>query len=408
MNNYQYLIIGGGIAGVTAAETIRRHNHDATIGIIADEPYPLYSRVLLPSYLKRKIPRQKVFLRTMDDFTAQQIELRTQETVVSIDIKRKDVTLAQGASLGYNKLLIASGGHATPWGNPEDQGFIYRLHTLDDADRLFHAFATITSPLIIGSSFISLEFLEIFLANGIMPKLLSRDPFFFGSMLEESGAELLRENFERHGIVTRFNDQVARLTLQQGGFSILAKSGMAYTCDALGVGVGLTRNVNFLKESGITIGKQGVSANEFLETSSEGVFAAGDVAEYYNPLTQSHRVVGNWTSAFLQGTAAGMNMLGQREPFRAIPAYSITNLGFQITALGDCSAEEAIARIDQHRKQYERLFLRQGMLIGAVMINKFTDKAHITRLIETQTPLAPYQERLADMAFDIHEIPVLG
>src|SRR3989344_836979 len=145
MDSYQYLIIGGGIAGVTAAETIREQHPDATIGIVTHEPYPLYSRVRLPMYLKRKIPREKLFLRTIDDFIESRIELRLQETVTAVDEKRREITLSRfagsggarhnGVTLGYQKLLIASGGRARPWGRPEDESVIYRLQTIDDADR---------------------------------------------------------------------------------------------------------------------------------------------------------------------------------------------------------------------------------------------------------------------------------
>ena len=119
--HYDYLIIGGGIAGVTAAETIREHNSDVHIAIVGDEPHVLYSRVLLPYYLKRHIPRSKLFLRTATDFTNKKIDIHQSETLVSIDSKHKEVALENGKTFAYEKLLLATGGRVKDWGKPEDQ-----------------------------------------------------------------------------------------------------------------------------------------------------------------------------------------------------------------------------------------------------------------------------------------------
>lgn len=408
MDSYQYLIIGGGIAGVTAAETIREQDPDATIGIVSHEAYPLYSRVLLPSYLKRKIPREKLFLRTIDNFIESRIELRLQETVTAIDEKRREVTLHNGATLGYGKLLIASGGHVRLWGRPEDESIIYRLQTLDDADRLFASLATIKNPLVIGSSFISLEFLEIFLANNIAPALLMRDERFFAPYLEETGGELMRTHFGRRHIALYEHDEIAKIQRDQNGVTVLTKAQQIIPCDALAVAIGIERNFEFLAASNILHGDAGIRVNEFFETNKENVYAAGDVAEIRDPHTGNWHATGNWTSAFLQGKAAGLSMSGLRKPFANIPSYSITNLGLQITMVGDChDTGDTIVRINPDTNEYERLFLADGSLKGAVLVNRFKDKARIARLIETQQKIDAYRDKLASFQFDITAIPVV-
>ncbi|MBI4225447.1 MAG: FAD-dependent oxidoreductase [Candidatus Sungbacteria bacterium] len=413
MDSYQYLIIGGGIAGVTAAETIREQNPDATIGIVTHEPYPLYSRVLLPTYLKRKIPREKLFLRTIDDFIESRIELRLQETVTSVDEKRREVTLHNGATLGYQKLLLASGGRARPWGKPEDESIIYRLQTIDDADRLFSALADVRNPLVIGSSFISLEFLEIFLINNIAPALLMRDEYFFMPYLEETGGELMRAHFQRHHITLYEHDEIAKIQHNQHGLTILTKKQQLIPCDALAVGIGIERNLEFARAANILRGDTGIRVNEFFETNQENIYAAGDIAEMMNPATGNWHATGNWTSAFLQGKHAGLNMAGARKPFADIPSYSITNLGLQITMIGDClpmgdpPTADAIVRINPDTNEYERLFLADGALKGAVLINRFKDRAHITQLIKSQQKLDAYRDKLASFQFDITSIPMV-
>ena len=410
-SHYHYLIVGGGIAGVTAAETIREHTNDAHIAIVGEEPHMLYSRVLLPAYLKNRIPRSKLFLRTIGDFTDKKIDIHGGDPIVSIDTAHKDVTLESGKTFGYDKLLLATGGRVKEWGRPEDQLFIYRLQTLDDADRLFTALPSLHNPLVIGSSFISLEFLEIFLANKITPKLLVRGKYFFEHVLEEQGGRLLHENFLRLGIQADYNDTIAQIdTMPQalGERDITTKRLNQISIDAIAVGIGITRDIAYAKKSGIEIGERGIKVNEFFETNSVDIFAAGDVAEYYDGMSKSYRVAGNWTSAVLQGQSAGLAMFGKKEAFVHVPSYSITNLGFQITALGDtANYESAVVRIETVHRQYERFFLRGHTLAGAVLINRFADKTHLSKLIEQQIDITQWRDQLGDNSFDIHTIPVI-
>lgn len=412
MNTYHYLIVGGGIAGVTAAETIRARDANANIGIVSAEPYPLYSRVLLPAYLKQKIPREKLFLRTLDDFAHARIDMRPQETVTAIHERQREVELENGIRLGYKKLLIATGGRVRPWGRTDDAGLVYRLQTLDDADRMARALPAIANPLVVGSSFISLEFLEIFLENNIIPTLIMREKHFFSAYLEKTGGELLRDHFERNRINVIAEDEIARIRQRTDGVpgaDVLTRKGTEISCDAIAVGVGIERNKELRAGSDIIAGTGGVRVNEFLRTNHEDIFSAGDSAEVYDPVSRIHRALGNWTNAFLQGAHAGRMMLGESLPFRAVPTYSITNLGFQITALGDCRDHaNTIVRIDPDRSQYERLFLRDHALHGAFLMNRFQDKTHLAKLIETNAPLTPYLDQLRTFAFDIHAIPVVS
>lgn len=405
---YDYLIVGGGITGVTAAETIRERDRGCSIGIFEHESHPLYSRVLLPSYLKHRIPREKVFLRTLDDFTKRKIDISLENEAVSVNAAKKEVTFSRGETVGYHKLLIATGGHVKPWGREEDQGFVYRLQTLEDADRLMKATPEIRHPLVAGASFISLEFLEIFLVNNILPALLVRDAYFFGRVLDSRGGEILHNNFDRHGVRVSYNDSIAEMEMQNGTVHIVTHGVRKMEHDALAVGIGVDRNRDFLNGSGIGMGERGVRTNEYLETNQQGIYAAGDIAEFYDVTFGEYRIVGNWSNAFLQGKRAGYNMTGDHKPFRGVSTYSITNLGFQITILGESDpSHESVVRTDMSRNQYERFFIDQGRIRGAVLINRFQDKPHLARLMELGITIEPYRDHLVDMNFDIHEIPVV-
>ena len=407
MQKYDYLIIGGGIAGVTAAETLREQRPDASIGILCAEPHPLYSKVLLPSYLKGRINREKLFLRNTDDFLRRRIDLHLLAEVVDIDMRWREVRLENHLSYYFDTLLIASGGSVKSWGTADTAQFVYRLHTLDDADHLFDVLTRITAPCVVGSSLIGMEFLEIFALNGIPPKLLSREPHYFSQCLDPQGSAMLVEQLSRRGVECIFGDSVREVTRQEAGMMIDTHLLRQFPADAIAVGVGLDRNMGFLKSSGIALGERGVLTNEYLETNIKGVYAAGDVAEVFDTRTQQYRTVGNWTNSFLQGRLAGLNMSGERGIFRQVPSYSIMNFGLQFTVVGDCDSGngvETIVRMDAQRLQYERFFLREGTLRGAVLVNRFGDKQQVIALIERGTPITAYRAALATLTFDIHSI----
>ncbi len=176
--------------------------------------------------------------------------------------------------------------------------------------------------------------------------------------------------------------------------------------DVVGVGIGLklTDDIALGRSVGVPTGR-GMRHNEFLETATPGIFAAGDIAEYFDVILGGYHKHGNWTNAFLQWRIAVQNMLG-REPavFRSVPFYSITNLGLHITFLGEAeSAEdiETVSRMDPVARRYERFFLREGKLVGAVLINMFHDKPALTELIEKKIPITYARSDLADMSFEV-------
>ncbi len=409
MQRYQYLIIGGGIAGVTAAETIRERDPDGAIAIVSEESHLLYSRVLLPAYLKGRINREQLFLRRSDDFARKRIDLRIHEGVAGVDLKLREVRMTNHQGLAFERLLIATGGRVRAWGEPHVQGAIYRLQTLDDADRMHEALHRIRTPVVIGTSFIGLEFLEIFVENGARPFILSRDPYYFSHLVGPEGGALLAENFSFRGIDGQYGDSVREIAHRNGRITIATEQFQEYDCDAIAVGIGIERNRSFLKSLGVEIGDRGVLVNEFLETSAEGVWAAGDVAEFHDSEGSRTRTLGNWTSAFLSGRQAGLNMAGVREPFLHVETYAITNFGMQITAVGDCTADGAktLEQRSVAERRYRRFFIRDGRLAGAVLINSFRDKSHVTALIRNRVPIADFTSNLSDLAFDIKNIPVV-
>jgi NADPH-dependent 2,4-dienoyl-CoA reductase/sulfur reductase-like enzyme len=406
---YNYLIIGGGVAGVTAAETIRARDRDGLIGILSAEPHRLYSRVLLPSYVRGDIDREKVFLRKEGDYQASRIDFLPNVQVSFVNTQKGEVGLANHTTIGYKKLLIASGGKTAPSNLDGYDEYVYRLQTLDDADRLRTRFRDrkFRSPIIIGGSLIALEFLSLAAAYKVPARLLFRSHYFFSRLMGPQGGEFMRRIFSDRGFTIVPEDEVMDAAENEGFLQIKTMKLVTFDHDAIFLGIGLNRNTDFLAGANVEIG-EGVKTNECLETNVPDVYAAGDIAEFHDVLFNRSRVVGNWTNSFLQGKLAGMNMTGGKLVLRVVTSYATTHFGLAIAALGDCTESAgSVERANFQKNIYERYFIHEHALVGAVLVNKNDSRSHATALIETRTPLDGFYDRMKGSTFDIREIPIV-
>ncbi|MDP3727404.1 MAG: FAD-dependent oxidoreductase [bacterium] len=408
MDHYDYLIIGNGVAGTTAAETIRERDAAASVAIVSDEPYPLYSRVLLPNYVKGLVRREQVFLRKVGDYAAKQITLLAGDTAIGLNTAGRTISLASGRALGFSKLLIASGGRPFPLGIPgEDLHGVSRFQTIDDADRMLELLIHTTQAVVAGGSFIALEYLEILVTRRIPAALVISQPYFFSRFFDAVGGEMLHENFRKHGIEVIAGERIAAIEGDGAVERVRLARGRAIEADFIGAGIGLGRNTAWLRHTGVELTADGIATDEFLEASPPGVFAAGDVADFNDVTLGFRHTHGNWGNAFRQGELAGRNMVHPegKEPYVGVTSYGIRNLGLAIALVGHVSGGpgiRAVSRMDPTGASHARFFLREHRLVGAALINRHDDRPVITTLIRDGVPLSNVAlAGLADPKFDI-------
>ena len=388
MQSVDYLIVGGGIAGTTAAETIRAHDASSSIVILEREPHPLYSRVLIPLYLKKKIEREQLFLRTTADYERQRIGFYPDAVMAGCDRERHEISALLGRNgstevFSYKKLLLATGGAPRPL--PASLSFgdvvpLLRMQTLADADAIgdVMAKAPAKEAAVLGEGFVAMEFIETFFINGFRVHVLCRGGFFGEEKLGVHGARLLEEIYQKHGI--RFyknikDDEIVRRE------TWLAERNKPFPIAMVGVGVGLERSLEIFV--GLAT-NHGVVTDEYLQTSNADIYAAGDIAEWYDALNERHTLVGNWTNAFLQGKTAALNMMGQKTPLWVVSTYHIVNFGVDCALVGDVEGgddvwEEVGTVVNPFLR---RVVFRSGKTIGGVLINRFEDKTRLASFVE--------------------------
>ncbi len=381
----RHLIIGGGIAGTTTAEELRKRDPSAHITLVCEEHDPLYSRVLLPHYLKGKVSRDRVFLKKESWYGQQRIEWLHGTRASHLDARNKFVGLSDGREMSYDKLLIAMGGE--PRLLDEEPHGVSHLRTLADADHLLEliAQARVKRGGIYGSGFIACEYINLFAHFGIPTVLAHRGTHFFSRALMPEAGELIARHLADHGVETHAQTQLLSL---EGGHELTGfktRKG-EHACEVLGVGIGIVPDFEWLRAGGVETGV-GVKGNEYLETNVPDIYVAGDVAEFFDPVTGRQLVMGNWMNAMSQGRVVARTMGGERTRFELVSSYATNVLGLELIFVGDtdkAAAQEIRVLGSVEEKGVTQIFERDGRVVGGVMIGRNSDRAGVTRAIQAR------------------------
>ena len=393
----QYVIIGNGVAGTTAAETIRKNDPNCRVILIGDEPYPLYNRVALPPFIKRRVDRRKVTLRTVEAHAELGIDLRLCTRVISVDAADRTVVTSEGDELRYDALLVATGGRPNGLDVPgaELKG-IYNFQYLDDALGILERVETAKVAVAVGGSYIAYELAEAFRHDGLETFWLIRGNRFLRRVLDEDGGAFVDDIATQAGVQTIYNDAVAEVKSDNGQVrTVVTQQGLHLKTDMLGIGVGLTMNMEFLSGTGVET-RYGVLTNEYLETNVPGIYAAGDVAEFFDVVIERHNMMGTWGNSIGHGRIAAMNMLGQRTRYYDVPMYSSTLFDSFIRVIGLTPENypdlESYERLDVRNRSYQRLFFLGNRLVGACLIGNSRFRTRIFTLIKSQEEI-PVEDR---------------
>lgn len=395
----RYLIIGNGASGTYAAETIRKTDSDGEITLVTNEPYPLYNRVALPPFLRDEAKREKVFLRTPEQHEQKGIKLLCNTTITQLDTEARVATAADGQIFSYERLLIATGGRPNhlpaPGYTPEIKG-IYNFQYWDDAAAIRERMDSARQSVVVGGSYIAYELAEAFRHHGLSVVWLIRGPRFLRRVLDEDGGALVDDIARAAGVEIRYGGEVKEVHSKDGQVcGVTTTTGDHLSCDLLGVGLGVKMNVDFVQGTPITV-RGGVVTNEYLETNAPDVFAAGDVAEFFDVSIGLHNQMGTWNNSVSHGRIAGANMLGERKFYNDVPMYSTGLFDSRIRVMGltpeNVPDLESWAHLDAANRNYQRLFFKDGRLVGGCLIGDIRMQTRIIQLIQARQ-VVPESER---------------
>jgi apoptosis-inducing factor 3 len=332
-------ILGGGAAGLAAADRLRREGYPGRITMISADTAAPYDRPnLSKDFLMGTAPAEWMPLRSADDYTDRKIDLLLNSRVQSLDLKERTVKLEGGRKIEFDALLLATGAEPVRLDIPTSGGArLLYLRTFADSRAIVAAAASAKRVVVVGASFIGLEVAASLRHRGIDVHVVGREHALFEHVLGAALGALVREVHESKGVVFHLGTSVARLD----GTRATLKDGSSIEADFVVVGVGVRPAIELAEQAGLAIDR-GIRVNEYLETSATGVFAAGDIARWPDPHSGERIRVEHWVIAERQGQVAALNILGSKQVFDAVPFFWSQHYDLTINYVGHAEKWDAI------------------------------------------------------------------
>jgi 3-phenylpropionate/trans-cinnamate dioxygenase ferredoxin reductase component len=381
-----FIIVGGGMAGAIAAQTLREEGFDGKITLLGQEQHGPYERPpLSKDYLQGKADRDSIFVHPEHWYAAHAVELRLSSAVTSLDPSSRILTTATGTQLSYDKLLLATGSRPRRLHVPgADLDGVYYLRNVEDSERLKIEFAEAKRVVIIGAGWIGLETAAAARAAGLEVTLLVSGHMPLEHVLGSEVAPIFAELHQSHGVDLRYRATAVELTGRHGAVTgVILSDGTLIDADMIIVGIGAIPRTDLAAEAGLKI-DNGIVVDEHLRTADPDIFAAGDIAHAYNPRLGRHIRVEHWANARRHGAIAAKAMLGQ-DTVDVRPSYFFSDqydLSMEYTGdIGPAGYDRVVFRGHEDSRQVIVFWLDEQRVQAGMNINIWDVADDIERLI---------------------------
>ncbi len=407
----KYVIIGNSAAAIGAVEGIRKIDQQNPIVLISDESYHTYSRPLISYYLAGKVSADKMYYRKPDFYSQNGVETILGARVEELHAPEKTIVLADGRSIAYDKLLIATGGRPfVPPGLTMDKPNMFAFHKLADAKGIAKLATPGSKAVIIGAGLIGLKAAEGLAKLGVDITVVELANRILSTILDEQAAAYVQEHLEQHGIKFELNTTVGMVLGEEKVSGVRLKNGKQLICDFMIVAIGVVPNTQLALDTPIEV-KRGIVVDRNMTTNLTDVYAAGDVSEGYDTVYKTQRVLPILPNAYQQGETAGENMAGGNKTYQG--GFAMNAIGFfdypMITA-GIVKPEgdnfEVLVCSDNKHKTYKKLVLQNNVVVGFIYLNKIDRAGIITGLIQEEVDVSKFKDELLKDDFGLVSMPV--
>jgi len=400
-----YVIIGDGIAGSSAAETIREADPDAAVTVITEEGEALYNRILIKEFAKGKLPAAPVSIHDPDWYAERDIDLQLNTVVTGVDTDGHVVRTHEGEEYEYDKLLIAAGGTPTqlPVDNSDADG-IHHFWTFEDARDIKESASEAEKGVVVGAGLLGIDLAAICGAQGVDAHYLMRGNAWWRYALSEEGAEIIHDALREKGVTPVFDSGVDHFETDDDGHVTAAvdPNGERFEADFAGVAIGLNFNTEFIRDTDIEL-DNGIVVDEYMRTNVEDVYAAGDITQFHDVILGERAQNGAWGSAKEQGSIAGQNMAADAEKaqFEWVSSYSITHFDFPFLSFGHPTLGDRTVERKYDEGTWRRVTLRDGRVIGGVLIGDLAAQSALKKLARQQVDVTGNEELLLEESIDV-------
>ena len=411
----KYVIVGLGVAGFAAIEAIRSVDQTGEITWIGDDPHGFYSRPGLAYYLTGELHDQALYSRTAADFKLLKFRY-IQGYISSIDRECHMLQVNQQPTILYDRLLLAVGAQALPLKVPGShlEG-VLKLDHLADAKTMLKYARRGKSAVVVGGGITALELVEGLVARGLQVHYLLRGDRYWSNVLDAQESRIVEQRLQEEGVHLHYHAEIAEVIgRHQRARGIRLQSGEIIPCDLVAYAVGIRPRLELAKQAGLAVDR-GILVNEYLQTNDPDIFAAGDVAQVFDPATGQSALDSLWNSARQQGHAAGLNMAGRKIVYRKSIPFNVTRLaGLTTTIIGAVGRGRdadlaGIARGDSEtwrqlpdaivaQTGFEvnqlRLLIGNTTLLGAVIMGDQKLSFPLEKIISGGFDISPIREKL--------------
>jgi NADPH-dependent 2,4-dienoyl-CoA reductase/sulfur reductase-like enzyme/nitrite reductase/ring-hydroxylating ferredoxin subunit len=376
------VIVGGGAAGFAAAEGLRRAHYEGSIVMLSNDDAPPTDRPnLSKDYLAGNAPEDWMPLRPDGFYPESHIDLRLGADVASIDTASREVVLAGGERIPYDRLLLATGAEPMHLSIPgADLPHVHTLRTLADCRAIIALAKTARRAVVMGASFIGLEVAASLRARGIEVHVVAPEKIPMERILGQQMGAFIRSLHEKHGVVFHLEDSATAIE----GKQVKLKGGDVLDADLVVSGVGVRPRTKLAEQAGLAMDR-GVTVNAFLETSDPAILAAGDIARWPDPHSGENIRVEHWVVAERQGQAAAQTMLGYRTEFTAVPFFWSQHYDVQINYIGHAEKWDDLS-IEGDTKARDCLlrFKRNGRVLAVASISRDIENLQAEVMMEQE------------------------
>ncbi|MFO8037514.1 MAG: FAD-dependent oxidoreductase [Anaerolineales bacterium] len=409
MKGYTYLIIGGGIAGGKACQGIRDVDGSGTAALITKEDHPPYQRPpLSKGFLKNEVDLDRVYLQSPEKYEEWDVELIQGKEVIDLSPQDHIVTLDDGQEIGYEKLLLATGGSAIRlpiWGAELEN--VFTLRSIEDAKKIREAASTNARALVMGGSFIGAEVSATISQLGAQVVEIFPESRLLEHVVPEELSQYLHERYEEHHVRLLPGTVSEGLEGETSVQRAIISNGEKIDVDFVVMGVGIKLNTDFAKGSGLDIRQDGtIPVNEHLQTAHPDIFAAGDITSWPDPNSDRRLHVEHWDVARRQGRTAGRNMAGNQEKYAALPYFfsDLYDLSFEVW--GELTNwDQTVQRGSLKKGSFSFFYFDQGRLIGVLAVNRpEEERTAMEKLPEMQPTYDEIADQLQDQDYNMQEL----